>query len=568
MPKTLAIVGARLNSSRLSGKHLLDLAGQPLIEQLWRRLEICQEIDSIELATTSDSFNKPLVDWARARHISCYPFEGNINDLMARLNCIIERNNPDFIVYICGDCPLIEPTFIDHALRKLKASDKDSIRLQEGVNSIHEGMAFYSRRGWNKLMSVSHCKMSKEHVGYGDKITPVLNYLSIADSADYSQVQHRISVDTQADYRFMTEIYLRWYRNHSVESIVSLQWVQQQLIEDLELAKLNTHVQQKDATKQYDKVSLYCHISKEIGAGHLKRSSFIADALQEQLGLGTEINVTGDPCSLPWLSSNISWFENDLQLLKKMQQDKNPLFILDFHPSFIDLNLLQRNCISAKSRDIKLLALDKLTGLLENVDKLFIPSFYSSIQGPKVSFGWQNYLFSPTVNRQKKQQVLILTGGSDSLDYGQTLPHLLERAIKPNWEYIWVRGPLASEPQINKTSRIQVYHNPHNLPQLLAESSIILSCYGLSLFESIAAQAATILLPVKHLCEQAELEALSDFELCLVTTSLSEAVLQLEQLQDKVNLRSKLTEKAGAVFADIQGGSKLLTIVSELLSKH
>ena len=568
MSKTLAIVGARLNSSRLAGKHVLDLAGKPLIERLWNRLTLCHEVNSFELATTADDFNKPLIAWAMASQISCYPFKGDVNNLMARLDKIIQRQAPDFIIYICGDCPLIDPDFIDHALAKLKASNNDSIKLLDSVSSIHEGMSFYSRKGWEKLMSVSLCAISKEHVGYADKISPILDYLSISDSADYSKIKHRFSVDTQADYRFMAEVYRRWYENHSAESIVSLKWVQKQLIDDPQLVAFNIHVKQKAADKHYSKVSLYCHVSKDIGTGHLKRCALIAEALQEQLGLGTQINVKGIPNSLPWLQSSVIWFDDDTQLLTKMQQDENPLFILDFHPNFIDMRALERSCINSQAQGKRLLALDKLSALLRNIDKLFIPGFYSRIRDPKISFGWQNYLFSPVASCKKKQQVLILTGGSDALDYGQSLPHLLEQAIKPNWQYIWVRGPLAREPKINEKSIIQTYLNPNNLPQLIAESSIILSCYGLSFFESIAAQAATILLPVKHLCEQSELDALTAYEYCLVTTSLSEAVFRLERLQDNVEVRSQLIDKASKVFADIKGMSKLLTTVSELLAKN
>ena len=53
-----------------------------------------------------------------------------------------------------------------------------------------------------------------------------------------------------------------------------------------------------------------------------------------------------------------------------------------------------------------------------------------------------------------------------------------------------------------------------------------------------------------------------------MTTSLSEAVFRLERLQDNVEVRSQLIDKASKVFADIKGMSKLLTTVSELLAKN
>ncbi len=80
MTKTLAIVGARLNSSRLAGKHLLPLAGDPMISHIWRRLMQCQEVNDCELATTADDFNRPLQDWAAEHSVECHPYEGDVND--------------------------------------------------------------------------------------------------------------------------------------------------------------------------------------------------------------------------------------------------------------------------------------------------------------------------------------------------------------------------------------------------------------------------------------------------------------------------------------------------------
>ena len=103
--KTIAIVGARLNSSRLPGKHLLHLAGKPMIERLWCRLTSSKEIDDIILATTADDYNRPLVNWSQDQNVNCFTFEGDVNDLMGRLDAVINTFQPQYIVYICGDCP-------------------------------------------------------------------------------------------------------------------------------------------------------------------------------------------------------------------------------------------------------------------------------------------------------------------------------------------------------------------------------------------------------------------------------------------------------------------------------
>lgn len=570
MTKTLAIIGARLNSSRLAGKHLLPLPcdamghTQPIISHILNRLKKCKTINTIELATTADEFNLPLIDWAQLNALTCIPFLGDINDLMGRLDIIIKRQQPDFIVYICGDCPLIDSDFIDHALTALVASDRDTITLKESVLSLHEGMAFYSKEGWNKLMAVSTSAMSREHVGYGDKLNPVLRALAIDDCGDYSKVSHRISVDTQADYRFMAEIYRRWYLSHHIDTIVSLSWVQDELLKDPVLFAINAHVKQKAADKNYSKASIYCHLGPQIGLGHFKRSELVTDALQEYLSIGVTIHAYSETGQKVDSSSNIVWHENEQALLATLNEDLNPLILLDFHPSFINLELLKNGLSQLAKRGIKRIGIDKMAPLLDELDWLFIPSFNSPEHHPKISAGWKNYLFSPIPQTEKQAQILVLTGGSDALGYGQKLPMMLD-SIDSSWPILWVQGPLAPAPLLAKDSSIVVKQNPENLKELIAESEIILSCYGLSLFESIYGKAATLLLPPKHLCDKAELIALKQEECCLISNSLKEAKSMLQQLLTKSELRNSLQNKATRVFESHQGVQALIDDIRRLL---
>lgn len=576
MLKTLAIIGARLNSSRLPGKHLLPLPAdatgnsKPMIGHLLARLRTCKKLGSIELATTADDYNAPLVNWAYENHVPCLPFEGDVNDLMGRLDVIIQRHQPDYILYICGDCPLIDPEFIDHALTQLQASMSDTICLHPGVNSLHEGMGFYSKNGWDKLMSVSQCAMSREHVGYGDKLTQVLDTLAIDDSADYSLVKHRISVDTQADYRFMAEIYQRWYSTHAVDSVVSLQWVQQLLLEEPALRQINMHVQQKRPDKDYAKISLYCHLSSAIGLGHLKRCVLIAQALQEQLGTGTEIFVIGERRELPWLSTNVHWLEHDLQLFARLKSDTNSLVILDFHPNFIDEAALIDSCKQVKQRGAAIVAMDKMSSLLPCADLLFVPSFFTRLDDAKVSFGWDHYLFDGISQEPKEDLVLFLSGGSDALGFGQSLPAELHRILRPEWRYVWVQGPLAPTPELAGIEQIELMFNPPKLAKLIAKAKIIVTCYGLSLFESMASGAAVILLPVQHLCEADELAGLAETQSCLISHTPEEAAQLLATLQSSPIQIDTLSMKAGSLFAGSNGMSILIQAIKKLLptSQH
>ncbi|MCK8043385.1 NTP transferase domain-containing protein [Shewanella sp. 1CM18E] len=316
----IAIVGARLNSSRLPGKHLLSLVGRPIIQHIQNRLDRCQTLTDIVLATTLDEFNQPLIDWANDNS-HCLAYSGDVNDLMGRINAVVEQYQADIVVYICGDCPLIEPEFIDHAVNQLRQNPQaNSISLAPDVRSIHEGMAFYTRQGWDNLFVNSVSDMEKEHVGYANQRCHCLTPLLIQDSDDFSGVEHRISVDTDADYRFMQQVYQRWYAQNSADSIVSLKWVVQTLKQEASLRLINGHVKQKKAAQKYLSVSLYC--TYQVANDALYQLSVkLGAALQEHYGLGTQLHVLTTETLQATRSQNSQIYHEEQAFIDALKHD-------------------------------------------------------------------------------------------------------------------------------------------------------------------------------------------------------------------------------------------------------
>ena len=87
MPDILTIVGARLNSSRLPAKHLLELYGKPLISRVFERLSPLP--GTKVLATTADEYNHPLVEWAKDNSVDCCAYTGDVDDLMGRIDHVV-----------------------------------------------------------------------------------------------------------------------------------------------------------------------------------------------------------------------------------------------------------------------------------------------------------------------------------------------------------------------------------------------------------------------------------------------------------------------------------------------
>ena len=119
----LAIVQARLGSTRLPGKVLKEVNGKSLIEILLYRLSLANTIDQIVLATTENN-----TDDALANHVEKLGYEvyrGSENDVLDRYYQAAKIHKPYSVVRITGDCPLIDPDVIDKMIQRAINSKVD-----------------------------------------------------------------------------------------------------------------------------------------------------------------------------------------------------------------------------------------------------------------------------------------------------------------------------------------------------------------------------------------------------------------------------------------------------------
>lgn len=121
--KIIAIVQARMGSTRLPGKVMKPINGVPMIELLLSRLSHAKEIDQIVLATSVDPHNIPLAEHVRALGYVCV--QGSENDVLQRYVQAAEANGAEVVVRITGDCPLVDPQLVDECVRRFKAAPLD-----------------------------------------------------------------------------------------------------------------------------------------------------------------------------------------------------------------------------------------------------------------------------------------------------------------------------------------------------------------------------------------------------------------------------------------------------------
>lgn len=120
----LAILQARASSSRLPGKVLAPILGQPMLMRQIERLRRAQTIDRLVVATSDEASDDVLAQLCDELGVGCY--RGSLNDVLARFHGAYEAFGPaQYIVRLTGDCPLIDPAIVDLVIRHHLESGAD-----------------------------------------------------------------------------------------------------------------------------------------------------------------------------------------------------------------------------------------------------------------------------------------------------------------------------------------------------------------------------------------------------------------------------------------------------------
>ncbi len=585
MARVLGVVGARLNSSRLPAKHLLDLAGKPLIARLFERLELIPEINQLVLATTDDTYNRPLVEWAHDNNKQVFAYRGDVNDLVGRVDALVQAEQPEIIIYFCGDSPLIEPATVSNLVQGLRMNPKaELVELEPPKNGgayVHEGFSVYRRSVWDRIVKEARLPQEREHVGASlRRFADGLNKTTVPEDVIFSSVEHRISVDTPSDYQFMSEVYRRWCAGHDAGSIVSLKWVIDELGRDAALAAINAHVQQKAVGDTSLNALIVCHAGAGIGLGHLSRSLTVARALQDKVFAGVRLLIQGesvDRADLALIPHRYIGLAEDLSaaVMREVDAKRTDVVVFDIHPQRIPTDLPA--LLSAlRARQAHLVGIDSMLKYCDEFELVQIPSFYvdpdktSRCRKP-VYHGWDCYLLEKSEPKgawSPGNKVLVLTGGSDAMHLGRSLPSELDAKLSIGTEVHWVRGPYAEQPRLPTQPRLRwlMHDAPAGLGSLMAQSNFALTVYGVSFFELLQYGVPTVVFSPYGDKDRAELDRLKREAVAMIAQDATRAVVMLcELMRDQKAAQVISRQAAGKI--DSQGASRLAERMRMLVSR-
>jgi len=206
--KKVVIIQARMTSTRLPGKVLMDLAGKPMLEQQLKRLQLCKMVDDIVVATTTNSTDDPVVDVAKKA--DCRSFRGSEHDVLSRYVGAAESVDADVVIRITSDCPLIDPENTDAVIAELinHASECD-YTSNTLVRTYPRGLdveAFF-QDALLRMDRLSTSPVWREHVTLSAR-TGFKDYFllrSIEDTENNSDL--RWTVDAPSDLELVRRIY-------------------------------------------------------------------------------------------------------------------------------------------------------------------------------------------------------------------------------------------------------------------------------------------------------------------------------------------------------------------------
>lgn len=202
--KVVAIVQARMGSTRLPNKVMKPIGGVPMIELLLKRLAKCQELDQIVVATSVDTINQPLVEHVRRLGFACE--QGSENDVLERYVQAAENHQADVVVRITGDCPLVDPVLVESCIREFHQQKVDYFSntspptYPDGLDI--EVMQFSALK---QASDKTNKPFDREHVTPYIRESEVFSKAVLQNNADLSGL--RWTADDPEDFEVITNVF-------------------------------------------------------------------------------------------------------------------------------------------------------------------------------------------------------------------------------------------------------------------------------------------------------------------------------------------------------------------------
>jgi len=203
----IAIIQARMGSTRLPGKVLMEINDRALLAYQLDRISKSKKLDRVVVATSILEKDDAIEAFCKDYGIDCY--RGSENDVMSRYYECCKQYNPDTVVRMTADCPLIDPEIIDAVVQKFEDDNVDycgntvppkSSKFPDGSD-----VEVFSMKALEKAHSEIKDPHLREHVTF--QFWQDHNYTSSLYTQEKDWSKYRITVDYPEDFEVVEYVF-------------------------------------------------------------------------------------------------------------------------------------------------------------------------------------------------------------------------------------------------------------------------------------------------------------------------------------------------------------------------
>lgn len=241
-----AIIQARMGSTRLPGKIMKKLAGEPMLTHVIRRVQSCEEIEKVCIATTSLEKDDPVEELAASEGVIV--FRGDEEDVLSRFAGAADILQCDTIVRITSDCPFYDASLLTEMIKARAQLIEKSGPIDYYSNCIERSYP----RGLDteivptETLYIAHreatSQRDREHVMPFIWSQPERFRLESHFNSEGNWSDLRWTVDTPEDFALASEVYMRLAPENALFDRFQ---IFELLRQNPELSKINQHVEQK-----------------------------------------------------------------------------------------------------------------------------------------------------------------------------------------------------------------------------------------------------------------------------------------------------------------------------------
>ncbi|HEY0107670.1 MAG TPA: NTP transferase domain-containing protein [Rhizomicrobium sp.] len=496
--RIVAIVQARMGSTRLPGKVLKPIAGRPLLWHIVHRLKKSHLIEDVAVATTTNPLDDAIVEFGREHAIAV--IRGPEDDVLARFALAAEATDADIVVRVSSDAPFLDAGFIDHLLTALIAQGGDYVLMEEGLATAHEGVDPFTRRGLDKLMmDAREDPAAREHVTGYFKLHP--DFVPIARAPAYPELAReggRLTIDTPDDLAFIEAVHARMAAKAGEASLSDILLL---LEREPALRGINAHVRQKAISSRGGLALIRCDGGGKFGYGHVKRMVSLARALRDRQGIGAVFALNGsDDAAEPIRRAGFAVERVDAQTLDPLIDAHAPdLLVLDGRegPDRDALaNLARRVTATAVIDDGSDRRLGGDLAYYPPVPQALALDWTGSRCEPRIGWEWTLLGSAQIATRPRKSSgrpvLLVTMGGSDP--HGLTLRCARALAgLDPVFRARFVIGPgmadrgAVARQIVSLHANFETIEGADDLATEIASADLALAAFGVTAYELAAA---------------------------------------------------------------------------------